>query len=454
MGILLLFGGSAQPLLLHDQFSGSGALVDHNPDTVWMWDNWQHTGQVGEVWTLNGSGGVSQTGNPASGTRAHYAYILAASNEPLARVAVRTPSSGNFRCGVLARGVWVAFLNKSNNRLELVESGVVRAFVAAGTLLNNTEYTIELECFGTTLIARGADVEVSYTSSVNQTKFHVGLVEDVGVTDGHPDFLSLRVRSSAQASPLASRIFYAPADALPAAEWDEVAISGTGGSGRSTANGGGAHYGTITANNTQDSGVRFQYQADESGQTPSKQAANAPKNLPDEAYYTCYYYIPSVIERLGTWWLLMQMKQRAADGGTYPVYFLGGGYTAPNMHAELDTNMDIDGSHSSILPDLSDVHFTFPAGQWVRVDMLYKWGVADGRLAFWMDNELMWDFPNIQTIFTEPPADWVFTQHPRQWSPAHYSRYLNPATSTIYLSNAAVSVGGRLPDDYPAEVPV
>lgn len=454
-------------LLLRDLFSGSNGtdLTARQPDSVWYWDVWQYGGQSGVTWTLNGDNSVSQTANPtgAQGLRSYFAFIRAATQDPIVRVRLTTPASGTFRCGPVARmanntfSYWTVRINSTNHLLEIVQttagSDTVRSSVDMGSLSTSTLYEIELECQGTTIIGRCNGFSCNYTSSTNQTETRVGIKESVTSTDSHSKFWSIEVEPSRSASSTASRIFYAPADNSIATEFDSEATSGSASGSRDATSGQGVFKLTInTSGGT--SGERMEFQCKDTGPVQTLQSANNYKNIPDEVYFTGYLFIPSTIIRTGSFWLIMQFKQRDSTAATFPVYAINIGWNGSDMVLELNSNMGVSGEYDSDAADLSTTNPVVPAGQWIRFDYYFKYSsTTTGRIRVWMDNVEIWDFTGIQTIFTTG-QDWNAPQFPRQPSAAHYSAGLNPSTSSIYWDNIAMSVGGRLPDDYPVINPV
>lgn len=465
---------AAETRLFVDDFDGAldTDLTTHTPDTVWSWDNWVTFGQSGVSWTLNGDGTVSQKANPtgAQGQRMYGAGILAPTNEPKLTLDFTTPSSGNIRAGVNLRrtddnNYWVGRVNSVTGKAEVVQvssgSETIRASSTSSISISyDTRYDLVVEAVGTVITVTFEGVSVSYDtalqSSVGRWKCGIGLHERITSTDGHVKAHKLTVETATGAAATSGRIFYAPANASPATEFDSVATSGTANAGWFTTPADDCHFATITASGVQspESGVRFQWQADEAGQTRAKKGGA--KNLPDAAYYTGYVYIPSVIERLGSFWLVVQMKQRNTSAAQVPVYSLNLGFTDPDMHAEPNTNMHSDGTYNGSEPDLSNTHYTISAGAWHRIDMYYKMATGTtGELAWWLDNTLLWRFTGIRTQFSQPPEDWVYgNTYQMQVSWGHYAANLNPNTSTIYWDNLEVTFGGRPPDAYPASAPV
>lgn len=457
-------------LLLHDQFSGTGLLANHDPDTVWHWDNWQAVGSTaGGAFTLNGSGGVSNTFNPASGTHLFGAIIQVASNEVNLEVTLTTPATGSFVVGAMFRYVslsnfFYVRLNSTTGLVELVHntgSEIVRASVAM-TLTNDTEYTIGARCVGSniTAYATGSGGTVTATpydaGSTNRFATICGIVEIATPTSTHSTFTNFRAQHAEGASVTKSRIFYSPAEAAIASEWDGAPdISGTASATHNSTLD--IYEAQITANGTgANDGVRFDFHCDDTGQTPAKKASNALKNLPDFAVHTWYVWIP-LTERVGSFWLLWQQKQRITGNSTLPLISLNLGWNGSAMVTEMNNNIT-NGAYDENAPDLSSSGVVFPPSEWVRVDMYYKWHATDGRVALWIDGTLVYDFDHIATMLSTPVEDLQPGHFPRTGGPGHYASHLSPNTVKIFLDTYSVHVpsafGELPPDEYPVVSPV
>lgn len=458
--------------LLADDFNGVAgtSLINHEPDTVHTWDTWQqadNSSSASAAFQLDGNGYVANTTTQTAGeggTRSFFTYMRAATSDPVVSGIVLTPVSGAFILGFIFRmsnttTYWAFQLNSTNHLLEIVQvssgSDTVRASVDMGSLSLNTEYPMEVECVGTSLVARCNGFTCSFTSSTNQTETRIGIRERVTSGAAHGKFGSISVAPSANAGILASRIFHAAAAAVPLQEFDDVTNSGIADTTRETSViAAGVFASQITANGTQSpaSGTRCMFQFDSSGKVPTTQSAFNVWNMPTEAYYTAYYWIPS-IQRVGTFWNIFQWKQRDSSNATSPVYSLNLGWDGTHKITEINSNMHADGSYNADEPDLSTENFIFPDSQWVRIDAYYRWSPTNGRVTFWMDNMLIYDYDGIQTQFTTG-QNWSAPQNPRQWSVNHYAANLSPNISKIWHKNEAISVAGRLPDEYPTLAPV
>lgn len=452
-------------LLFQDTFVGSSGLLSaHDPTgEIWLWDNWQVGGHSGVAWSLSGSNTVSQTDYPTAGEgiRSYFAYIQAPSNEPLVKATFTSPSETQWANGVIARmsdatNYWTARLNARNDRLELVrvQSGSenVEQF-ASFTTAENTTYTVELECVGNTLVARcGATVTATETNTFNQSKTRVGLAERVALNGGHGIFSSFSVEHAPGASATASRIFYCPAAAGIAFEFDGAADeSGTSGTNHDSVNDVFALEITATGAENPPSGVRLDCHFDDTGQTPSKKDDSAVKNIPDVSVHRCYYWIP-LTERVGSFWLLWQMKQRLTTMETIPLIAFNLGWNGSQMVTEINNNIDTDGSYNGAMPDLSTVNYVFPASEWVQCDFYYKWHATDGRFAMWMNGDLIYDFNHIRTMLVEPPENLDPVQFDRSCGPGHYAEELEPNTVEILVTRYAVSVPSVFGELLPKEV--
>jgi hypothetical protein len=449
--------------LLEDSFVGTGLLVDHDPDTTWPWDNWQAVGSIaGSEFTLDGAGGVANVFNPGSGTHVLGAIINVPSTEVNVEATVTSPASGAFVMGVIFRYISLSDylyvrLNSTNNRLELVSStGVetVLAFVAI-TLEVSTSYVLGVSCAGDVLTAyaTGPGGTVSTTpydaAGVNSLATLCGIMEIATTTSTHSTFTRFRARNSVSASALAGRLWYADGNDSLLTDWDSEANSGIADAGWT-----GYAYDLEIDTTLGTAGTRLQWVGDEDGQYPVKRDDNAPKNLPDEMYLNGYVYIPQLIERTGGFWLLAQFKQRNSEDAGIPTVSWNLGWDGSAMVTEINNNVASDGTYDGDAPDLSVVRYEVPVAQWFKFEFFIKWDTTTaGRIRFWLDNVEIYDFTGIRTMMSEPPEEWAYNFFPRFATVAHYSDELDPAHSTIYFKNVSISVGARLPDDYPVSDP-
>lgn len=460
-GVTLAGGSVAPTRLLADRFSGAnGTLINARvADTVWTWGGWWTGGNAANTWALNGDGSVSNTANPGTGTRHYHTWHKVLTSEPSVTVTLTTPVSGNYKAGVLVRlntenQMWRIVLNKATNNLEIIaHSGgsdpAASDSDSMGTLLNGTSYTIVVTCVDTLITATCGSASVSVTSATNQDKINVGLTESVAPTDGHSKFYAIDVEPASDTA-VSTRVFLAPANGTPSTEFDSIVTTGTASAAQAIVNGNGRHAISITANGATGA-YRAEFMCKDTGPVPNPEAVWYNKNLPDIAYYGAHFYFTSQIQRLGAWWNLFQWKQRDS-ASTWPVYSLNIGWTTDHMHFELNTNMDADGSYNGQHPDLSDVHYDVPLNQWVWIEAYYRWSATDGRVAFWMDGDLMWDFDHIQTLFTTG-KDWTAPQNARLWVPSHYSDNLGAGAKVIYWDNCYMA-GMAQPTNYPSGAPV
>jgi hypothetical protein len=218
-------------------------------------------------------------------------------------------------------------------------------------------------------------------------------------------------------------------------QWDRVAISGDGTSTVVTSpvhSGRYANALTIDTSNTK-TGVRMVYKSEDDPWDGDS------RNLPDEAYYSVWYYIP---ERVTIPWLnaLQWKQQRKGSNGSLegvPLYSASmyndsDGQLVFKLHTRVDENGQWMEGHNRWLGDPSD---PVPIGRWFHLESYYKWDKSgNGRIATWVDGHKIWDVSGITTEF-----DWSYETLRRQWTVNNYSDDTSPSKFTIYVDDVVVS---------------
>ncbi|NTU80898.1 MAG: hypothetical protein HGA45_16210 [Chloroflexales bacterium] len=161
-------------------------------------------------------------------------------------------------------------------------------------------------------------------------------------------------------------------------------------------------------------------------------------NLPNEAYYSTYYYFPQVVK--AEWWNLMQWKQAYVrlDGSQSrnPVYFISAVFQDGQMLLILRSKVDPNGSYVDPGTTAATAPIALPVNSWVQIECYYRWSTApDGRITCWQGGNLIWDVTNIVTEFTTE-----FVQYPRQWTVNNYADKTTPPNQTIFIDDALISL--------------
>jgi hypothetical protein len=174
-----------------------------------------------------------------------------------------------------------------------------------------------------------------------------------------------------------------------------------------------------------------------------------PKNLPDDAYYSAWYYVPFEGMRDN----IFQYKYADADqwdNQGNPTHQTRRMLCKASLNwngdaYDLSYNTRIRQATGEWASGETDVLATYEAGlpvnEWFHLEMRYVWGQdGTGRSTLWVNGDLAWD---LQDISTEP-NNCEPIQEPRQWAVNHYlSAYENDASRTthIYIDEAKIADG-------------
>jgi hypothetical protein len=158
-----------------------------------------------------------------------------------------------------------------------------------------------------------------------------------------------------------------------------------------------------------------------------------PKNLPDEAYYSAWYYIPTFIEGNNN---IFQWKQAFQDSPNSQTRKKTFSVTLRDMVPHLSSKTDQDGNFTTGTDvDIADIQV--PIGQWFQLECFYRWSTQqDGAVICWLDG---YEILRAEEITTQSDsAQWL--SYPRQWTVNNYGvSPQNPLTNTIYIDDAALS---------------
>jgi hypothetical protein len=170
----------------------------------------------------------------------------------------------------------------------------------------------------------------------------------------------------------------------------------------------------------------------------SQAAALRQGTLPQEAYYSAWFFLPSPASLL-------------TDG--YWVFLKWRGRTNPNDDTslvdlwDLDLERLADGQMSTYfyhhstgrLPPLPN-HPTVPIGRWFQIEAFFR-AASDGggQITIWQDGALIFDVRGTPTA----PSSWIL------WSVGSIGQLLQPANPVLYLDDAAIT-RRRLGPTFPA----
>lgn len=174
-----------------------------------------------------------------------------------------------------------------------------------------------------------------------------------------------------------------------------------------------------------------------------------PENLPTDAYYSAWYFVPFPIEGRDNVFQFKQADVDEWDDEGNPVHqtrrmlskvsmdWDGSGY-------DLEYRTRINQTTGAWRDGPADALFTadtnLPVGRWFHLEMRYVWSDhGRGRSTLWVDGSQVWDLID---LYTEA-NNLVYKQEPRQWAVNHYlsdeQGYVDPGDSWIFVDDAVIS---------------
>ena len=149
-------------------------------------------------------------------------------------------------------------------------------------------------------------------------------------------------------------------------------------------------------------------------------------DLPAEAYYSAWYYLPRSVS-VGTFWVLFKFRERTnADDPT----------TAAELY-DMDLATLPSGEMTLLLYDhttsanisLAVADPLVPVEAWFQLEAFYRAANdATGRLTFWLNGQQVVDVTGPTS-----PTSWV------EWDACSIGENLTPQTVTLYIDDCAVS---------------
>ena len=155
-----------------------------------------------------------------------------------------------------------------------------------------------------------------------------------------------------------------------------------------------------------------------------------PKNLPDEAYYSAWYFIPQKISGRNN---IFQWKGKVIEKGRQTARPLAT-VTLENMEPNLWSKSGTGRYGSAVRMDRAGVNV--PIAEWFQLACYYRFSKQkDGQIVCWLDGEVILRADNHITEFSE---DWE--RFPRQWTVNNYALKggQSPSTHTIFIDDAEV----------------
>lgn len=163
-----------------------------------------------------------------------------------------------------------------------------------------------------------------------------------------------------------------------------------------------------------------------------------PTNLPDEAYYSAYYYFPEEVVPGDSWWIVFQWKDEEAGVTLHPTWMVNAWDWDQGGRMRFTLHRGVGDDNQPIMPHVREAiaPMGIPLGQWVHLECFYKWSIEpEGRVTCWQDGVMIWDMQNVRT-----DLDMGYQYWPRQWTTTNYSIDTTPAVVSIFVDDAAISL--------------
>ena len=223
-------------------------------------------------------------------------------------------------------------------------------------------------------------------------------------------------------------------------EWDYISISGSANAEIVTNITHSGNYATALNVSNDEGGVRMVV----TQTTASPDNNTHPENLPNDAYYSVWYYFPDKIQPEATGWgpNIFQWKQAWKTGPNSQtrrlLYWIRADWSNTNNAYQLHLRSKLNNqtgtwdnqSHSEATSNIN-----LPLNTWVHLECRYRWSKTNtGRITCWQDGTQIFDRNNIYTEY-----DWPYTEHPRQWTINNYAKNTTPNNHTIYIDDAAIT---------------
>lgn len=147
--------------------------------------------------------------------------------------------------------------------------------------------------------------------------------------------------------------------------------------------------------------------------------------LPEEAYYSAWYYFPQRYQP-AIWWNVFQFKSKVDGGESTSMWSL-------NVDNNDDGDMffylwDAIRGQSYEAAMLSPE--TIPVNQWVHLEVFYRRSTGKtGSVVVWQDGIKIYDVQDVQTAL----SDTLY------WSVNNYTDDIEPSTATIFVDDAVIS---------------
>jgi hypothetical protein len=181
-----------------------------------------------------------------------------------------------------------------------------------------------------------------------------------------------------------------------------------------------AHRSTYAAKLTIDAG---------SDGTQANAALSLKGNLPTEAYYSAWYYLPHSVT-VGTFWVIAKFRMRAvADDPTTEAELYDLDLVNSPM-GEMSLQL-YDHRMGGFVVPLDVPNPVVPVSVWFQIEGFYRNAPDDtGRVTYWLDGQQVVDVANHPMA----PTPWV------EWSAVSIGVNLTPSQEVLYIDDCAVSL--------------
>jgi hypothetical protein len=170
--------------------------------------------------------------------------------------------------------------------------------------------------------------------------------------------------------------------------------------------------------------------------TQSGACAERDGTLPEEAYYSAWFFVPAMPTSTNYWLFFKFRSRRVAtdqsttvEGWDLDAEFANGSLQFVLFNHATNQNEPIIGSSAPVVP----------VGRWFQIEAFLKIATDNtGEIAFWIDGAKSFDVQNTVTV----PSTYV------EWSVGGIAEVIDPVPAVLYVDDAAMSLR-RLGPGYP-----
>ncbi|HEY2406491.1 MAG TPA: heparin lyase I family protein [Polyangiaceae bacterium] len=160
-------------------------------------------------------------------------------------------------------------------------------------------------------------------------------------------------------------------------------------------------------------------------------------DLPESAYYSAWFYVPTAIAS-ADYWLIFKFRSRTpADAGAMDVELWDVDLTPQASDVQIRVFHHTSDSQATAGTQVDPIApMPIPLGRWFQVEAFLR-AVDDdsGRLTLWQDGALLYDIQG-----PSAPSSYV------QWSAGSAAEALSSGQAKVYVDDAAISLRQLGPD--------